>query len=72
MAKNNEIKTRGFLSISNLPCQALDELSNVDNFNRMNLSTDPKDDAAVLFKGVRERLAIKKIKDEVLQERKTT
>jgi hypothetical protein len=33
----------------------------------MNLSTDPKDDAAVLFEGVRERLAIKKIKDEVLQ-----
>jgi hypothetical protein len=38
----------------------------------MNLSTDPKDDAAVLFKGEIERLAIKKVKDEVLQKRKMT
>jgi hypothetical protein len=32
----------------------------------MDLSTDSKEGAAVLFEGVRERLAIRKAKDEVL------
>tara|TARA_Y100000746_G_scaffold93897_1_gene80024 strand:+ start:68 stop:259 length:192 start_codon:yes stop_codon:yes gene_type:complete len=63
VAKNNEIKTRGFLSISNLSCQADEELSNLDRVDEKNLSTDPKDGAAVPFEEARERLAIKKLKD---------
>ena len=54
--KNNESKTRGFLSVENLLCQAVDELSTLESFGVMKLFNA---ETAVLFEGIRERLAIK-------------